>query len=317
MSKRFTETEKWRDGWFRKLSPARKCLWTYIVDNCDQAGVIDIDWELASFQIGAKVSEGDLAAFDRQILRLDSGKLWVSSFVKFQYGKLSVDCKPHNSVFAALNKHGIDPNEVMQNKPMSNAVNPGLRARIIARDGLVCAYFNFEISEEEVEIDHVIPRAKGGLTHPCNLVVASKTANGRKGIKSFASFCASENLDAAQVKARILSRVSIEIEGFKYPAGIGYLGTLQDKDTDKDKDMEKDNALGGAASPLSDADWLKSLAADPAYIGIDVAIEHAKASRWCETNRKQLSRRRFVNWLNRAERPIGSAKPQGEFANAW
>ena len=81
-----------------------------------------------------------------------------------------------------------------------------------------------------------------------------------------------------------------------------------------------DNNVGhkaAKAAPTSDADWLESLKVDPAYIGIDVAIEHAKASRWCETNRKQLSRRRFVNWLNRAERPIGSAKPQGEFANAW
>ena len=71
------------------------------------------------------------------------------------------------------------------------------------------------------------------------------------------------------------------------------------------------------AAPTSDADWLESLKVDPAYVGIDVGTEHAKASRWCETNRKQLSRRRFINWLNRAERPIGSAKPQGEFANAW
>jgi hypothetical protein len=71
------------------------------------------------------------------------------------------------------------------------------------------------------------------------------------------------------------------------------------------------------AAPTSDADWLESLKSDPAYIGIDVATEHAKAIRWCETNRKQLSRRRFINWLNRAERPMGNAKPQSEFANAW
>ena len=81
-----------------------------------------------------------------------------------------------------------------------------------------------------------------------------------------------------------------------------------------DKDVGK-NAAG--AAPTSDASWLESLKVDPAYIGIDVAIEHAKAARWCEMNRKQLSRRRFINWLNRAERPMGNAKPQSEFAHAW
>lgn len=223
MSKRFTETEKWRDAWFRKLTPTQKCLWQYLVDNCDQAGVIDIDWELASFQIGAKVSDKDLPAFDRQVLQLDSGKLWVCSFVRFQYGMISRDCKPHAPVFKAIERHSIPFESLYANSPKA-------------------------------------------------------------------------------------------IEG--YPVGFQ---RLQDKEKEKDKEEDKDKESEKAtvAAPTSDADWLESLKVDPAYVGIDVAIEHAKASRWCETNRKQLSRRRFINWLNRSERPIGSAKPQGEFANAW
>lgn len=108
MSKRFTESDKWRDVWFRKLSPLHKCLWTYLTDNCDQAGVIDIDWELASFQIGAKVKADDLtSAFGKQVYALPCGKWIVLRFVEFQYGTPSRSCKPHARIFDALERHGI------------------------------------------------------------------------------------------------------------------------------------------------------------------------------------------------------------------
>ena len=65
-----------------------------------------------------------------------------------------------------------------------------------------------------------------------------------------------------------------------------------------------------------DAAWLASLSADPTYKGIDVAQEHGKMARWCEANRKQPTRKRFVNWLNRCDRPMaGSASPRGQLAS--
>jgi hypothetical protein len=115
--KRFTETDKWRDAWYRGLSPVHKCLWNYFVDNCDQAGVIDPDWELISFQIGAQVSELDLCRFEKQLDRLPSGKLFIAGFVAFQYGQLSTDCKPHKPVFAALERHGIKIERVSKGYP--------------------------------------------------------------------------------------------------------------------------------------------------------------------------------------------------------
>lgn len=107
MSKRFTETQKWDDPWFRRLSPARKCLWQYICDRCDQSGVIDLDYEAASFQIGAEVSEADLLAFGERVEKLPCGKAWVAKFVKFQYGELSTACKAHTPVFAAIERNGL------------------------------------------------------------------------------------------------------------------------------------------------------------------------------------------------------------------
>jgi hypothetical protein len=55
---------------------------------------------------------------------------------------------------------------------------------------------------------------------------------------------------------------------------------------------------GGRSSPVPDAEWLKTVAASPAYRGLDVNLEVEKCRVWCETNKKTFSRRRIVNWLN-------------------
>jgi hypothetical protein len=61
------------------------------------------------------------------------------------------------------------------------------------------------------------------------------------------------------------------------------------------------------AAPTSDADWLASLAADPTYAGIDVTREYGKMTAWCKAHRKEPTRRRFVNWLNRVDKPMTGA----------
>ena len=68
-----------------------------------------------------------------------------------------------------------------------------------------------------------------------------------------------------------------------------------------------------AVAATSDEDWLSSLESNPAYASINVRIELGKMEAWCAANGKQSSRRRFINWLNRAERPIiaNGQKPSG------
>lgn len=105
MSKRFTATEKWEKQWYRKLAPVHKCLWQYLCDKCDIAGVWEPDFELASMQIGAPVTGDDLRVFGDRLRLLENGKIYLLSFVEFQYGKLSKDCRPHGPVFALLQKH--------------------------------------------------------------------------------------------------------------------------------------------------------------------------------------------------------------------
>jgi uncharacterized phage protein (TIGR02220 family) len=117
--KRFTETTRWNDPWFRRLEPKLKCLWDYLCSLCDVAGVIDLDFELASFQIGGDISHGDLEAFGNRIETLPNGKLYIPSFVPFQYGKLSEACKPHQQILATISRHHLDNREtnLVENKP--------------------------------------------------------------------------------------------------------------------------------------------------------------------------------------------------------
>lgn len=88
--------------------------------------------------------------------------------------------------------------------------------------------------------------------------------------------------------------------------------------------IEEKRTLGATEKPsptsdrdLSQDDWLKLLAADPAYEGIDVAIQFARMVQWCKANNKQSSRRRFVNWLNRCDRPLKSTATATDHANGF
>jgi len=108
MAKRFTETLKWDDRWFRSLRPEYKLAWIYLLDKCDAAGVLEIDEDLANFQIGVTVDWADFCeACDGRITSLAGGKWWVAKFCEFQYGKISESCRAHNPVFTLLRKHGI------------------------------------------------------------------------------------------------------------------------------------------------------------------------------------------------------------------
>ena len=113
MAKRFTCTSKWDEPWFRKLTPEQKCLWEYLSAKCDAAGVVDIDFDLAGYQIGKKVSDRDLVAYGERIVRLPNGLYLLADFITFQYGRLSENCRPHVPIMALVERHGLNNPEYM------------------------------------------------------------------------------------------------------------------------------------------------------------------------------------------------------------
>jgi len=112
MAKRFTDTCKWQP-WFRKLPVKYKCLWIYLCDLCDYAGVWERDDEMATFNIDPTINLDEaLNIFNQEKARikvLAKGKKWhITDFIPFQYGRLSKSVKPHMPVYRDLSKHGID-----------------------------------------------------------------------------------------------------------------------------------------------------------------------------------------------------------------
>lgn len=110
MAKRFIDTEIWKRPWFRKLKPAEKCAFRYILENCDSVGVWIPDEESAEYFIGEKV-DWDLLVegSNGNIERLESGKWWLPDFCRFQYGTLDENTKdrPRLSYIRLLKDHGL------------------------------------------------------------------------------------------------------------------------------------------------------------------------------------------------------------------
>ena len=75
--KRFTDTLKWSDPWFRRLSHQGKLLWFYLVELKDRVQL------------------------------LDDGKIFLPKFIPFQYGTLSENCVPHKKVIEAAKFHSL------------------------------------------------------------------------------------------------------------------------------------------------------------------------------------------------------------------
>lgn len=108
MAKRFTDTERFRDPWYRKLTPVQKCIWEYMLSECDHAGVLNFDLESMSFHIGAAVLMEDVEAFGDRIVFIRADILFIPKFIKFQYGELNTENKAHQGVIKVLNEYNIN-----------------------------------------------------------------------------------------------------------------------------------------------------------------------------------------------------------------
>ena len=103
----YSDSEKWKDPWFRKLSGPAKLLWFYLTDNADKAGVVDLDYELASEDCRLKIGPEHLAELGSRVQLFAGTKVLIGKFIKFQYGKLSDACVPHKRIFEAIERHGL------------------------------------------------------------------------------------------------------------------------------------------------------------------------------------------------------------------
>ena len=86
-----TDTDKWKKRFLRELKPQHKLLWFYILDDCNHAGIWEVDIEVASIRVGEELIYDMLPqAFLDKIVIFDNGDKWfIPEFIEFQYGELN------------------------------------------------------------------------------------------------------------------------------------------------------------------------------------------------------------------------------------
>ena len=110
MAKRMTDTDKWKKRFVRDLSPQHKLLWFYILDDCNHAGIWEVDIEVASIRVGYELVYDMLPKeFLDKVVIFDNGDKWfIPDFIDFQYGELNPNSNVHKSVISLLQRYNLE-----------------------------------------------------------------------------------------------------------------------------------------------------------------------------------------------------------------
>ena len=104
-----TDTDKWKKRFVRELSPQHKLLWFYILDDCNHAGIWEVDIEVASIRVGYELVYDMLPqSFLDKIEIFDNGDKWfIPDFIDFLYGELNPNSNVHKSVIQLLERYNL------------------------------------------------------------------------------------------------------------------------------------------------------------------------------------------------------------------
>jgi hypothetical protein len=173
VAKRFSDTRKWGLKWFRELGSRGRDLRQFILDDCDYAGIWDIDFERVKFLTGIDTTIQEIrAVFKDELLESRSGrKIFLPAFIEFQYDisrepgmpKLNLygigKSKPNNAhigVVRQLKREGFDPSPWLPN-PNSHPV------ALAPSQPLHSPYVGAQEEEEEKDMDREQEKDKRGI----------------------------------------------------------------------------------------------------------------------------------------------------------
>ena len=288
MGKRFTDSEKFKDIWYRKLSPKHKCLWEFLLSECNHAGIIELDLELATFLIGEEITEKDLEPFKQKLTHIEKDLYFIPNFITFQYGKLSKLSKPHIPVIKMLDKYGISYELIDEDNLTKRQVRQRLttkaKEQIYIRDKFECQYCG---SKEELEVDHIIPISKGGTNENDNLITACHRCNTSKSDKDLEEF-----IKDNQNNINFLDRV------------YKILDTLKEKEKEKEKDINKviNNNPDNVLNPIVEEfhKQMKSVLNNAIRLSIEQSNKVVELNQripdFKETIPKVLERLKMISW---------------------
>jgi len=107
MPKRFLDTGFLEQKWIRHLSPDKKIFLIYLMLKCDNAGIIELDLEDASFWIGKKIEDIAFLPEGYLIPINGTGKYFMPKFIEWQYNDLSSNKHIIAQARQLLDKYGL------------------------------------------------------------------------------------------------------------------------------------------------------------------------------------------------------------------
>jgi hypothetical protein len=113
MAKRFTDTKKWGHPSFQPLPVKAKLTWLYLLDECDHAGIVLMNYAIAEVQLGFPISLEQIASwFGDKVYQAGDKRLFIPDFVRFQYSVRRNDdfnpaSKPHLAVLREFENFGV------------------------------------------------------------------------------------------------------------------------------------------------------------------------------------------------------------------
>lgn len=98
-----------------------KLLWLYILDECNHAGIWEVDFDIAEIKIGEKLDKKTALKFlDGKIIVFDEEEKWfIPDFIDIQYVELNYLNRVHKSVIDILNKYKLIDKEF---KPLARTL---------------------------------------------------------------------------------------------------------------------------------------------------------------------------------------------------
>lgn len=159
MAKRFTDTDKWKKPFIRGLEGPYKLFWFYLLDDCDHAGIWQVDFEVAQIRIGEKLIQSKAIELLKDRIEIfDHGTKWfLKDFIFFQYGELNSKNRLHLSVINILTKHNIGPYKVLprtQGQGTIQGQGNGKGKEPLSKVEIFAAIFSDELFVEQLAIAH-------------------------------------------------------------------------------------------------------------------------------------------------------------------
>lgn len=78
-----------------------------MVDNCDPAGIIELDFSLVSADCKQTINKQHLTELGDRVQCLGNDRYFIPKFIHFQYGTLSVTCPAHKTVHKLVTTFAI------------------------------------------------------------------------------------------------------------------------------------------------------------------------------------------------------------------